>query len=195
MLLAPAASGAQSQPPSDEVPDFTVLVVAVPVADFTSRVARYDELRGRLAGALPAVAVSGDVRLIQRGTRSLAKAIRQARRGAARGEFFTSETSAEFRRVLARLMTASVWTAIMEDNPGAFRHHIDSAYPAGKTHSTVPGVVLAHLPPLPADIEYRFLGPHLVLYDVQANTIIDRLPDAIARVSPCAAARAARCED
>jgi len=32
---------------------------------------------------------------------------------------------------------------------------------------------------LPDGIEFRFVGRHLILYDVRANTIIDRLPDAI----------------
>ena len=38
---------------------------------------------------------------------------------------------------------------------------------------------IAQLPELPDDIQYRFIGRHLILYDVRANTIIDRIPDAI----------------
>ena len=63
---------------------------------------------------------------------------------------------------------------------GEFQHAIDGAYPAGKTQATMPGSLLARLPQLPDDIEFRFVGAHLILYDVRTNTIMDRLPDAIA---------------
>jgi hypothetical protein len=134
---------------------------------------------------LPVVTVTNDVRQIRRGTRSLAKAIRLARVGAAQGEFFTAETSVELKRVLAAVMTATVWVVIMEENPGAFKHEIDGAYPDGASRSTMPGIVLAQLPYLPDGIEYRFAGPHLMLYDVRANTIIDLLPDAIECTARC----------
>jgi hypothetical protein len=72
-----------------------------------------------------------------------------------------------------------MWAVIMDDNPGAFRQDIDGTYPEGKALSTMPGLVLAQLPGLPDDIQFRFIGRHLILYDVRANTIIDRMPDAI----------------
>jgi hypothetical protein len=43
----------------------------------------------------------------------------------------------------------------------------------------MPGLLLARLPGLPGDIQFRFVGRDLILYDVRANTIIDRMPDAI----------------
>ena len=43
----------------------------------------------------------------------------------------------------------------------------------------LPANILAALPRLPDDIQYRFLGPHLVLHDIRANIILDRLPCAI----------------
>jgi hypothetical protein len=43
----------------------------------------------------------------------------------------------------------------------------------------MPPNVLAALPKLPADLEYRFLGRHLVLVDTRASVIIDRIPYAI----------------
>ena len=39
--------------------------------------------------------------------------------------------------------------------------------------------ILAALPKLPDDIEYRFLGRHLVLHDTRANMILDRIPCAV----------------
>jgi hypothetical protein len=161
-------------------PVFRVRILGDTTTGFSTRIDSYFELRGRLQRTLPAVVVTDDVRQIRRRTRSLANAIRVARSGAIQGEFFTVATSAEFKRTLALIMDADVWAVIMDDNPGAFNHAIDGSYPEGKTRSTMPGVVLAQLPELPDGIEYRFIGPHLILYDSKANTIIDRLPNAIA---------------
>ncbi len=186
-IALPCVAESQARPaaPGVTAPDFTVLIVHDTAADFVAQIDIYYELRRRLEAGLPVMIVTDDVRQIREGTRSLASAIRLARSGAVQGEFFTAETSVEFRRVLALIMTGSVWAVIMDDNPGAFSHSIDGSYPDGATWSTMPGIVLAQLPHLPDGIEFRFAGPHLILYDVRANTIIDRLPDAIACRDRC----------
>jgi hypothetical protein len=43
----------------------------------------------------------------------------------------------------------------------------------------VPPNVLQALPKLPLDIEYRFVGKHLILRDARANLIIDYMLNAI----------------
>ena len=68
---------------------------------------------------------------------------------------------------------------IMDDNPVPFTRHIDVRYPKTRSYSTVPANVLALLPRLPDDIEYRFLGPHMILLDIRANAIVDRMRCAI----------------
>jgi hypothetical protein len=57
----------------------------------------------------------------------------------------------------------------MDDNSGDFEAQINGAYPN----------VLAVLPRLPEDIEYRFVGRHLILLDTRAMVILDRIPFAI----------------
>ena len=178
-LAAPVIGSAQTVVATTAVPDFQLQVWGDPVTSFTTRVNGYSDLRARLESHLPPVTITHDTRQIRRGQRSLAKAIRLARPGAMQGEFFTTGAGAEFKQALGVVMTAPICAVIMDDNPGAFRHRIDGTYPEGKTLSTMPGVVLARLPRLPDDIEFRFLGRHLILHDVRANTIIDRLPFAI----------------
>jgi hypothetical protein len=56
---------------------------------------------------------------------------------------------------------------------------VNSPYPDKQPLSSVPPNVLASLPQLPKDIEYRFVGKHLILRDVRANLIIDYMPNAI----------------
>ena len=164
-----------NNPPSD----FHIQVWGDTKIEFSARVTRYFDLRSRLAEGLPAVVLTDDPREIRRGQRSLAKAIRLARPGAMEGEFFTLEAAGEFKGALAILMNAKVWSVIMDDNPGELRPDINASYPDGATRSTMPGIVLAGLPHLPDGIEFRFLGRHLILHDVRANMIIDRLPYAI----------------
>ena len=175
----PGTAQTSSTTTDEHIPTFRGEVWADTVTDFTIRVNAYSELRRRLESRLPDVTVTDDVRQIRGARRSLARAIRVARPGAVQGEFFTAATSAQFQLTLAPLMNARMWAAIMDENPGAFRHDIDGAYPEGKAFSTMPGLVLARLPGLPDGIEFRFIGRHLILYDVKANTIIDRLPHAI----------------
>jgi len=125
-----------------------------------------------------------DVRQLRRARRSLARAIRSARPGAVQGEFFTPAISAQVRLALAPLMDDAMCAVIMDDNPGGFTHAIDGAYPDGKAFATMPGLLLARLPELPADIQFRFIGRHLILYDVRANTIVDRMREVAAAWSP-----------
>ena len=48
-----------------------------------------------------------------------------------------------------------------------------------RTAAATPPYVLAVLPTLPGELQYRFVGPDLVLVDIAANFIIDVLPDAL----------------
>ena len=179
-MTAPDAGLAQTPATSSEtMPTFRVEIWADTPTDFMLRVHAYSELRQRLERALPEVTITHDVRRLRRDRRWLAEAIRHARPGAVRGEFFTAATSARFALVLTSAMDPTMCAVIMDDNPGSFGHAIDGDYPDGKTFSTMPGLLLARLPELPEDIEFRFIGRHLILYDVRANTIIDRMPDAV----------------
>ena len=166
-------------PSDDLIPVFRAEVWAGAVTDFTDRVNAYSDLRRRLESRLPAVTVTDDVSQIRRGRRALAGAIRVARSGAVQGALFTPATSAQFQLVLGNVMDARMWEAIMDENPGAFGHDVDDSYPRGKTFSTMPGLLLAQLPGLPDDIQFRFVGRSLILYDVRANTIMDWMPNAI----------------
>jgi hypothetical protein len=150
-------------------------------ADFSARIWRYADLRSELEKGLPGLRVTEDVREIRRTQRALARRVRVARDGARQGDIFTAAIAVEFREVLRLEMDADTWAAIMDDNPGEFSNQINGTYPEGRPLSTVPPNILAALPSLPEDIQYRFLGRHLILLDTRANLILDRIPYAI----PC----------
>jgi hypothetical protein len=182
-LAAALASASFAQIPSpsqtDPLPTFRVQVWGDIVTDFSTRVQNYFDLRSRLEEELPPLRVTDDVAETRRARRARAKAVQAARQDAHEGDIFSPPISAEFKHVLALQMNADTWAVIMDDNPGEFRHEINGIYPDGKPFSTVPGTILAALPALPDAIEYRFLGRHLILFDVRARVILDRIPFAI----------------
>jgi hypothetical protein len=176
-----SASSAQTlpAPQADPEPTFQLQVWGYIVADFSTRVQRYFDLRSKLEEGLPPLRVTDDVAEIRRARRARARAIQAARHGAREGDIFSPSISLELKQVLALEMNAKTWAIIMDDNPGEFSHEINGIYPDGRPFSTVPETILAALPTLPDGVEYRFLGRHLILLDVHAGVILDRIRYAI----------------
>lgn len=181
MVLFASAGYAQSPPHEAEaaLPTFRVTVVGYLSDDFHTRVWAYLEFRRELEKGLPPLIVTSDPADIERAEHALATRLRTAR-GPRQGQLFTPAISIEFRRVLLLEMTTEAMQSIMDENPGSFSHGINGTYPKERPLSTVPPTILAVLPALPDDIQYRFLGRHLVLHDTRANVILDRIRCALA---------------
>jgi hypothetical protein len=166
----------QTAPPPD-VPRFQVQVFGDVLADFSARVSAYAELRSELRKGLPVLTVD-DPAQVRRAVHALAASVRAARADAKRGDIFTPAISREFRKALSQ-MDDSTWADLADDNPGEFSKRINGSYPETKPFSTVPPNILAVLPRLPDDLEYRFLGRHLILLDTSASVIVDWIPFAL----------------
>ncbi len=180
LTLLAATSHTQIQTPggAGETPDFSIQIWGDIVEDFNGRVRSYVELRESVADGETAI-VTDDVRAILRAEQKLGRKIVEARAGARRGDIFTPAIGAAFKKALVVVVDPGTWAAIMDDNPGDFTDRVNAAYQKGRPFSTVPANVLLTLPSLPADVQFRFLGRDLILYDTRANLIIDRLPNAI----------------
>jgi hypothetical protein len=76
-----------------------------------------------------------------------------------------------------------VWGYIVADFSTRVQKYFDLRSTL-EPYSTVPGNILAALPALPDDVEYRFLGRHLILLDIRADVILDRITYAI-RCTDC----------
>ena len=59
------------------------------------------------------------------------------------------------------------------------KFEVNATYPESQPLPTMPPNLLASLPKLPEDLEYRIIGRHLILRDVHANIIVDYIPNAI----------------
>ena len=182
LMVSCASVGYGQAPTTNDGPDepvFRVQVLGFIAADFSERVSKYIELRSSLESGLPELTVTDDPGEIWRAQRALANRIRVARAGARQGDIFTSTISAEFRNAILVETNPGTMAAIMDENPGELSRRINRAYPTGKPLATMPGGMLAVLPRLPDDFQYRFLGRALILIDTRTNLIVDRMPCAV----------------
>jgi hypothetical protein len=174
-VLQAAACVTQADGQSRANPDAKVL------ADFKQRVDAYMDLRNKVDGGAAAVKEAEDPAKIKMAQSTLASRIAAARAGAKRGDIFTPEIALRFRRLLRpEVKEPDTKKLLAEDNPGGIKFKLNGPYPDDEPLSTVPPNVLASLPELPMDLEYRFVGKHMILRDSRANIIIDYIANAIA---------------
>jgi hypothetical protein len=178
LTVAYADAAPQAKPSRDQVnPEAAVL------ADFKKRIDAYLELHGDVEKGAAEPKETNNPAEIREVQQTLAKRIRAARATAKPGDIFTPEIRTAFRRLMypETVGTSGQRTkeTIKEDAPAAVRLKVNAPYPEGAPLPTVPGNLLANLPQLPEDLEYRIVDKHLILRDVDANLIIDYIPNAI----------------
>jgi hypothetical protein len=54
---------------------------------------------------------------------------------------------------------------------------VNEPYPTSEALATFPPLLLQSLPRLADDLEYRYMGRHLIIRDGRTNLIVDYLPD------------------
>lgn len=184
VLVAVAALGCGKEP-YEERTDPT----AAPFADFGKRVDAYVTLRDTLAQRMgPLDETKSQAEIAARAT-TLATLIKTARDSAKQGDLFTPEFSAivttliktEYSRrsdsVLEQREDAQ--EEIQEELPN-FVPAVNMLYPTTHPLATFPPTLLPLLPQLPPDkLEYRIVTHYLILRDVEANLIIDVMPNAV----------------
>ena len=153
--------------------------------DFNQRIEKYMEMRKGPEDKAPPLKETKDPAKIVAAQKGLAERIRTARKGARQGDIFTAEIRAAFRRLMRPEVKgpdgAETKALIKEDapNPKAIPYQVNASYPEGAPLPTVPPNILASLPKIPEELEYRIIDKHLILRDVDANLIVDFIPNAI----------------
>lgn len=154
-------------------------------ADFTKRVQEYVALHKKIEDTLPKLSKEATAEEIDRFQRELGRLIQEARQKTKQGDIFTKATRAYFRRQLARVFSGPEGTllkaSIMDENPGQIKLRINGRYPDAIPVATTPPQVLAALPKLPEELEYRFIGDRLILLDAHGHIIVDYIEDALPR--------------
>jgi hypothetical protein len=113
---------------------------------------------------------------------ALAESIRSARRDAQPGDVFCRAVAPRILRIVQTDLAAREpidRQAIFSETPCALPVRVNDQYPMGEPFVTMPPALLLRLPPLPPEVQYRFMGRTLILVDTQARLVVDLLQDAL----------------
>lgn len=156
---------------------------AAALATMNDRLKNYLDIHRKLEAGLPKLPEDASPEQIDRNQRLLEEKMREARKGAPQGEIFTADAEPVIRRLLAAVFGGpdgkELMASILDENPSGLKLAVNMRYPDHVPISTVPPEVLQTLPKLTEDLEYRFIGRHLILLDSHAHVVADYIPDAM----------------
>lgn len=175
LLLIPVSVGAQ------DLRDESLVCM------FDSGVDQYVQLHRRLERLVPPQIMTTDPSRLFASRLALAAEMRRARPFAKQGEIFSPEIAAMFRKIVERTLREDrIDWAVFLDEDGMtlpIEVQVNGNYPAGGPVSTMSPTLLRALPPLPPELQYRFVNMHLILWDVHAGLIVDFVPDVFRRTT------------
>ena len=188
VVLATGASASARSPLVPEPPPQTPTSTQESLATqlFEERVTAYVTLHRLLEGPLPPLQPTMNMDDVRANTRFLATRIVLARQDAQRGDIITADVARMFRRRIATCLSPEEWEAVLaeiaRDEAGvpvpAVTLRVNMTWPERVSFGFVPPQLLAALPPLPPELQYRIIGRSLVLWDHHANLIVDFMPAA-----------------
>ena len=154
---------------------------------FEERLEAYLNLRTTLSSKLEPLRTTSDATELASRQKALASAIEGARRQAKPGDLIPDEVAAQIKEAVA--------ADLKTREPGAKRAALDEVpdgpprlnqpFPADAALTTVPPLLLARLPVLPDNLQYRFVGRHMALLDGDVHIVLDY----VERVLPARQAR------
>jgi hypothetical protein len=153
--------------------------------EFLNRVEAYVQLHRTIEKSLPALEPTSDIARVLERRQALTEGIRKARNRSTPGEIFIPPVRNYFRELIRKALAAhppEEARALLEEVPRAVRVRVNQEYPESAPLGTIPPELLAELPPLPEELEYRFLGRALILRDAGANLVVDFIESAVPRI-------------
>jgi hypothetical protein len=181
-----ASAGAATQVPVLPPPTDAVLRDAAAVEGFQQGVDDYVMLHRLLESSLVPLHVTRNMEQVAANQRMLAQRILLGRKNAKQGDLITADVARIFRRRIVACLPPEAWASLLaelaEDEQGhairAVALGVNMTWPERVPFGFVPPQLLAALPPLPPELQYRIIGRSLVLWDHHANLIVDYLPAA-----------------
>jgi hypothetical protein len=190
VVIGIVASGQSAKPKAPADPP--VAMDSMVLKDFQQRLEHYIKFQRGIEKDIGAKQKPvDDPQVINRKEETLAGTIRANRRNAKQGDIFSPQIANEFRRLMNPELKGRRGSEVKEELTEDFGEEADegkpkpvplkvnASYPEGNPLPTVPATLLAALPTLPPDVEYRIIGRNLILRDVDANIIVDFIPRAI----------------
>ena len=176
-LLPPAVARGQ-QKPADVKAAQAVNRDAQAIADFKTRVDEYVALRKKADDSAPPLKKTDQPRDIKEAQQGLVERIGAARSTAKQGDIFTPRLQQFIRTLLRPIFSGKDGLQIKneildKEYKGEVKLAVNGRYPDEVPVSTMPPQVLAALPKLPEEIEYRFIQNNMILFDPHAHIIVD----------------------
>jgi hypothetical protein len=197
---APVAAQKQAapKPPKPQISDATRQKAAednanpdaLVLVDFQKRVDAYMAIQKASAKDSLSIKETNNPAEIKAAQQALGAKIRAARADAKPGDVLTPEIRNKFRRLMYPVVQGTAGRETKEELeedvhekdeviPKKVTLKVNANYPEGNPLPTTPSNVLMSLPKLPEQLEYRIVDKNLILRDVQANIIVDFIPNAI----------------
>ena len=174
-----AVTPVQKATASPDNPDSAVL------ADFNARLDNYVKKQRALLKDSP-IAEDATPAQIKARQDTLAAELRVIRKNAKQGDIFTPQVAELFKRLMHPEVKGpdakETKQALSEEDGETAKVNlvVNASWPMSEPLTTTPANILANLPQLPMDVEYRISNKrHLVLRDVDANIIVDFIYNAI----------------
>jgi hypothetical protein len=151
---------------------------ALTISKFQNRVKTYVEQRNKLDDSLKDVPYQTDPASADRHQRALQKLVQTSRSSAKPGDIFTPDMQQLVRQLLRPIFAGKDGRQIRDEiHDNEYKGNaplvVNARYPDEVPLSTVPPQVLQALPKLPGELEYRFIGTNLILFDPHAHIIVD----------------------
>lgn len=157
---------------------------AAALSEFSKRLQAYLQLREDLGKKLERLAPTSSASHLQARQEALAAALRNARTGAKQGDLVPPPVQQQIREVVIadfRRRTPAAKRATLEEVPEGPMPGINRNYPERAALPTVPPLLLASLPQLPDNLQYRFFGRHMVILDGDVEIVVDYVANALPR--------------
>jgi hypothetical protein len=156
------------------------------LAVFTAATHQYALTHRRIEQQLEPMVITANPEEIFRAIERMAAAMKAVRPNARQGDFFAPALAPVLR---SRIATALVTHGFTREDVriAELAEGIDSTKVTLRVNESFPWIfatpmfpcVLAALPALPPELQYRIVGDQLALIDVHAGLIVDVLPDAL----------------
>ena len=183
--LAPTPAAGQGAPRKEATPPVSVAATQA-VTDFRKQCDAYVALHNKIESGLPKLPKDAKPEQIDQALVGLSQGIVAARAGAKPGDVFVPGAADYLRQTLVSVFSGAdgkqLRASILDENPIDQPVRINGPYPDGIPLSTMPPQILSALPKLPDELEYRFVGERLILFDHHAHLIVDYVDRALPRV-------------
>ena len=179
---APATAPIRQAEPSVTKADPRVNVQASSMVQLQENLKGYLQLREDLAKKLKPLSPTASSAELASRQEALAAALKEARKGAKRGDLIPLVASKQIEQTIAtdfRRRKPAATRAVFAEVPVGLRPAINKTFPDLAALATMPPLLLKELPLLPDNLQYRLLQRDLVILDGDTRIIIDYIPNVL----------------